>query len=233
MIPVDQEEKRRTILRAALAVFARKGYERATISDIASEAGIGKGVVYDYFRSKEDLFADLFEFLFPMNDEVFGAVVKVAATPAAEIQAVAGAVLKHYESLGDYFNVVAQFWARGQSETAAPRFSENWGRLFTFCRAQVADSVRRGVASGEFRADLEPDATAWSIIAVIDGSILQWLHSRGQKSLSEQGLQALRLLLRGMAPAGAAGSEAPKDFFDGRSATERSVIEDAAAGSPS
>ena len=217
MIPVDREEKRRAILRSALAVFSRKGYERATISDIAGEARIGKGVVYDYFRSKEDLFADLFDFLFPQDDAAIAAAVARAANPVGEIEAVAGAVLRHYEALGGYFNVVAQFWAQGQSESANPRFNDNWARLFTSCRSRIADSVRRAMAAGLFRAELDPEAAAWAIIAVLDGSILQWLHSRGGQSLSEQGLAALRILLQGLAT-GEPG------FFDARPATARSVI---------
>jgi len=231
VIPVDREEKRRSILRAALAVFSRRGYERATISDIAAEARIGKGVVYDYFRSKEELFADLFDFLFPQEDAALAAAIAAAPGPVEEIAVVAGAVLRHYESLGGYFNVVAQFWAQGQSENAGPRFNENWARLFTSCRSRVADSVRRAMAAGLFRPDLDPDAAAWAVIAVLDGSILQWLHSRGGQSLSERGLAALQVLLRGMASAevlsGAAGG-----LSFGRPATERSVIGDGRPPAP-
>src|SRR5258706_9239422 len=48
--------KTRTILRAAAQVFAERGYQAATIDDIAEYAGIAKGTVYLYFRSKHDLF---------------------------------------------------------------------------------------------------------------------------------------------------------------------------------
>jgi TetR/AcrR family fatty acid metabolism transcriptional regulator len=51
----DEKDKRKRILRAAEIVFAEKGYESATIQDIASAAGVGDGTVYDYFRNKEDL----------------------------------------------------------------------------------------------------------------------------------------------------------------------------------
>ncbi|GAB6093874.1 hypothetical protein JCM14469_01260 [Desulfatiferula olefinivorans] len=48
-------DKRRNILSAAEAVFAEKGYDSATIFDIASRAGVADGTIYDYFANKEDL----------------------------------------------------------------------------------------------------------------------------------------------------------------------------------
>ena len=55
------EDKRRAILDAALRVFARRGFAAARISDIAAAAEIGKGTVYLYFASKEDLLMGVFE----------------------------------------------------------------------------------------------------------------------------------------------------------------------------
>lgn len=51
--------KRDVILKAAAEVFALKGFYGAKIEDIALCAGIGKGTVYEYFRSKEELFNEL------------------------------------------------------------------------------------------------------------------------------------------------------------------------------
>jgi AcrR family transcriptional regulator len=49
------EDRREQIVRAAMRVFARKGFDRATNKDIAREAGITPGLIYHYFKSKEDL----------------------------------------------------------------------------------------------------------------------------------------------------------------------------------
>ena len=48
--------KKELIIEAAIKVFARDGLEKGKIADIAKEAGIGKGTVYEYFRSKNDIF---------------------------------------------------------------------------------------------------------------------------------------------------------------------------------
>ena len=50
------EGKRKAILGAALTVFSRKGYAEASVDDVAEQAGIAKGTLYLYFRSKEELY---------------------------------------------------------------------------------------------------------------------------------------------------------------------------------
>jgi len=50
-----KEEKRQAILDAAIKAFARKGYQYATIEEIAKEAGVAKGLVHVYFENKLDL----------------------------------------------------------------------------------------------------------------------------------------------------------------------------------
>jgi AcrR family transcriptional regulator len=54
-----KEERRALILTAAARVFAERGYAGATISEIASAAGVVKSVVYDHFGSKQDLYVEL------------------------------------------------------------------------------------------------------------------------------------------------------------------------------
>ncbi len=58
---VDKEEKARQIIAHATIVFAERGYNATTIDAIAERAGIAKGSVYQYFKSKTDLFFAVFE----------------------------------------------------------------------------------------------------------------------------------------------------------------------------
>jgi len=59
--PAPGVDRRARILEAALKVFATKGYKGATNKDIAEEAGITPGLIYWYFKSKEDLFFAVLE----------------------------------------------------------------------------------------------------------------------------------------------------------------------------
>ena len=55
------QDRRKTILRAAVEVFARKGYHGCRIADVAREAGVAYGLVYHYFKNKEELLQLVFE----------------------------------------------------------------------------------------------------------------------------------------------------------------------------
>ena len=54
-------DKREAILRAAIKVFAGKGYFNSKVADIASEAGIADGTVYLYFKSKDEILRSIFD----------------------------------------------------------------------------------------------------------------------------------------------------------------------------
>jgi TetR/AcrR family transcriptional regulator, fatty acid metabolism regulator protein len=54
-------EKHQVILEAAVKTFARAGYHRTRVADIAREAGVADGTVYIYFKSKEDILVSLFQ----------------------------------------------------------------------------------------------------------------------------------------------------------------------------
>lgn len=90
-----REARPAEICAAALKVFAEKGYARARIDDIAAEAGVSKGAIYLYFRTKED---------------VFRAVVTDAVSPNIErISALAG---QHQGSFADLMRMLLPTFAR-------------------------------------------------------------------------------------------------------------------------
>jgi len=57
-----RKDKRKLILDSALIVFAKKGYHSASIANIANEAGISKGLIYNYFKSKEEILKETLYF---------------------------------------------------------------------------------------------------------------------------------------------------------------------------
>lgn len=58
-VSLSTPSKRELILQSALRNFVEKGYDRATMQNIAEEAGVGKGTIYEYFSSKEALFIEV------------------------------------------------------------------------------------------------------------------------------------------------------------------------------
>jgi AcrR family transcriptional regulator len=57
---MTEKPKNQLILEAAFEVFSRKGFHGAKVDEIAEKAGIGKGTIYEYFRSKADVFQKMY-----------------------------------------------------------------------------------------------------------------------------------------------------------------------------
>ena len=57
---IDKQEKRKQIIKAAIRVFARLGLPNTKMLQVAEAAGIGKGTIYEYFKSKDELFIAAF-----------------------------------------------------------------------------------------------------------------------------------------------------------------------------
>lgn len=58
---VDKADKRRKIAQSTCNLFIQKGFSDLSISEIAKQAGVGKGTVYEYFNNKEDIVLELMD----------------------------------------------------------------------------------------------------------------------------------------------------------------------------
>lgn len=74
------EQRRRTVLAAAVAEFSVNGFDAANINTVAEAAGISIGAMYTYFRSKEDLFLAVIDHAYRLMDEVLTAVANKSGT---------------------------------------------------------------------------------------------------------------------------------------------------------
>ncbi|PCD79550.1 TetR family transcriptional regulator [Acetobacter orleanensis] len=90
----ESEAKRQQILTGALAVFAAHGYEGASMSAIAREAGVSKGTLYNYFANKCDLFAAFVEKNCREKLQVLAPVQQLSLSPEKTLLALAREIIK-------------------------------------------------------------------------------------------------------------------------------------------
>jgi AcrR family transcriptional regulator len=79
---VQERNKRERILEAAQVVFARKGYFQAKVEEIAELAEVGKGTVYEYFPSKQELYKEMFKSIIDRYTQVVMADLEEATVEA-------------------------------------------------------------------------------------------------------------------------------------------------------
>jgi AcrR family transcriptional regulator len=163
------------ILIAARAVFAHRGFNDATMEDIAEEAGVAKGTVYLYFPSKRDLFlATLREGVVDLHEQV-RREIEAETSAAGRVRAFMAARLRYCARNRDFFRIYYTEFASLQvrSANAQPEFQD----LYDEQAALLARVLERGVRAGEVRA-LDTVKTAHLIYevtrAAIAKHVLQW-----------------------------------------------------------
>ncbi|MBD3840551.1 MAG: TetR/AcrR family transcriptional regulator [Campylobacterales bacterium] len=83
---VDKVQKRKNIAKSACGLFIEKGFVNLSISQIAQNAGIGKGTIYEYFKSKEDIVFELMGCLQDDYDPILEKNLQLAQTTNEKIK---------------------------------------------------------------------------------------------------------------------------------------------------
>lgn len=143
---VTQEERRRQILVAAARVFGRSGFYEAKIEDVAQAAGIGKGTVYEYFRSKAELFQAMLNYVGEQHLEELRARARDCRTARDKLAAVAKAHLDLLLAHRDLARLIFYGHAAVGETVHAWMLQQEEGLL-----ELLGAIVREGVAAGAFR----------------------------------------------------------------------------------
>jgi AcrR family transcriptional regulator len=165
------EDKRRQLLDAAVRVFARKGYHASRVGDIAEEAGVAHGLLYHYFRSKDQVLEAVFHENWNALLARIASVEESDEPAADQIRHIAAIVLRTWLHLPDVVRVVIQEFGR------SPELAERIGEL-----TQPIDAIQRviarGVERGDFREDIDPVFAATVVYGGIDELLTGWVLGR-------------------------------------------------------
>jgi AcrR family transcriptional regulator len=173
---VDRDARRRELAAAAAEVFAERGYEGTRIADVAERAGVGKGTVYEYFGSKEELFFAVFEEVHRELDERLERVVDPDAPAPEQLRVAVRSMVEETVEQVELYGLTLELWTGASSGLYGGRLREAFVDLYGCLRGQVAGIVRAGQAAGELRAGVDPDGLAAAIVGAVDALGLQhWL----------------------------------------------------------
>src|SRR5712675_1711653 len=99
-------DKRRTILDAAVRVFARQGFHHCRVSDVADEAGVAYGLVYHYFDSKEEILNQLFSERWQLMLDAIAEIDTQAIPARDKLYLVASFIIDSYHHEPDLMKVI-------------------------------------------------------------------------------------------------------------------------------
>ncbi|KRP09681.1 MAG: hypothetical protein ABR95_11500 [Sphingobacteriales bacterium BACL12 MAG-120813-bin55] len=95
-----REKRREKIILAAMELFSRQTYHNTSVADISKQAGVSKGLIYNYFTTKEDILNGILDYLFAIGDQMV-AETRAAGTPKEELRHLIGQVFRflHQQAL--------------------------------------------------------------------------------------------------------------------------------------
>jgi AcrR family transcriptional regulator len=188
---VPNERKRRQITDAAAKLFATRPFHKVKLAHIAAAAGVGKGTLYVYFASKEDLYFGLiYDGFARIVDGLRARIADDARAGADHLPAIVRELVAFAFQHPHYFELTrAVGKVRGQSESA---WSQKRGELSDL----IEQAIRRGVRAGRF-SDPHPELTALYIPGFVRSLIVFGPRGLDPDTVARH---IIRLLERGILP---------------------------------
>ncbi|GED99104.1 TetR family transcriptional regulator [Gordonia crocea] len=187
--------RREELLGIAGQLFADRGLRSTTVRDIADAAGILSGSLYHHFDSKETMVDEL---LRGFLDALFARYREIAAAGLSATDTLRQLVIASFEAIDARHTAVAIYQNEARHLAGQDRFGYINERNTEF-RELWESVLRRGVAEGDFRSDLDVELvyrflrdTVW--VAV------RWYRPGGAKSVDDIADQYLSVVLDGILP---------------------------------
>jgi AcrR family transcriptional regulator len=161
-------DRRRELVRAAIRVFARKGFHAARVGDIAEEAGVAHGLLYHYFRSKEDVLETIFRETWTRLVNETHRIEESGAPLPEQIRRFATIFLGSWLITPSLAKVVIREVAR------SPQVGERVGELREVL-ASLQRMIEAAQARGDARADADAKLATWSLYGALEEILTGWV----------------------------------------------------------
>ncbi len=162
-------ERKQQIFQAAITCFNKKGYHQTKMDDIAAEAGLSKGALYWYFKSKKALFLALFQESLGEFEHVWQAIVgDETRTATGKLCASLGMFRMQLGELSSFIGVMMEAWAQTLHDEDVVGLLDDFYKPYLQMMTQI---IEDGVANNEFQAK-SAEATSLAIMCLLDGVML-------------------------------------------------------------
>ena len=168
---IDKEQRKKEIALVALDLFAEKGFETTSISSVAEAAGIGKGTVYEYFTSKEELvFCGLLAWCEEMAEgmtELFCMIKDPEELMRKYVHAMMEAYVYDPRTVKIMLSI---FQIMLKDDEMVPQ-NQLFRKMFDAIRKSLVDILLEGVSNGYFKPEIAKDVETIviNLFAYLDG----------------------------------------------------------------
>ncbi len=178
MAPIVSEEykerKRQEILQSALACFAKKGFESSTVDDIVAQSGLSKGAIYNYFKSKDEIYLALMDGQTKESGTKFSKAIAERRTALEKLDFLVDAYLDNDPNDADNKDQALVHFEFRLYSTRNPELKKVLTERYKdFFVALLTGIIKEGQEAGEFNIELEPATYADIFWAMVNGVTLQ------------------------------------------------------------
>ncbi len=189
-------EKYQKILEAAVKVFAQNGFYQSTVAQIAKEAGVADGTIYLYFKNKDDILIQFFEYKTRLVFERFRQAVKEADTAEQKLSNLVRTHLAEFQS-DKNMAIVYQAETHQRRNLAEDAIKE----MSKMYREIISEVVEVGQEQGHIRRNLYMGLVMRFITGAVDGVINAWIHAQGSYDLVSMADPLVDLFISGIGAA--------------------------------
>jgi len=154
------ERQTKVLIHAAIDVISRKGFEKATVSEIVNKAGVAQGTFYNYFENKNDILKTLAQKLKTEVEEKIEREVNENNSPEEKIQSALKAAFDVYKN---YEKIAAPLYS-GTAHLEFQKYSKEVGQAFV---DRLAGWIQEGKKLGTFKVT-DPELNARFIISLYE-----------------------------------------------------------------
>jgi TetR/AcrR family transcriptional regulator, fatty acid metabolism regulator protein len=192
-IRTKSNDKYHRILEAAVKVFADQGFYESTIAQIAREAGVADGTIYLYFKNKDDILVQFFEF---KTKQVFDRFQKIVKKGDNAVEKLTQLIRRHLKEFEKDQNMAVVYQA--ETRRNSPLVKEQIRQMSKMYLDIVAEIVEQGQMEGCFRKDLYLGLVKRYILGAVEEVINTWIRSGGKYDLVAMADPLVDLLIRGI-----------------------------------
>ncbi len=189
------ELRKKIILETATKIFAQRGFQEATITEIAKEAKVSEASIYEYFSTKEGL---LFSIPAQASQNLFETMafhLKLIRGAGNKLRAIVYLLMDSYQSNPDFAGVLMLFLKHNKKflDTSGHHVIKEGVR-------QITRVIEEGIESGEFREDLNPYLIRAMVLGTIEHLVTNWVMTGNPDSLIQFVDPLIDSLLTGIEP---------------------------------
>jgi AcrR family transcriptional regulator len=188
----SKEDMRKLIVNAACDIFARFGYKKSTMDEIAQAAHKAKSSIYHYFESKEEIFRAVVEKESQLLKEMITEAINQEDTPQKKLRAYVTTRMRILSRLSNFYSALKDEYFEQYSfiEKMREKYLKDEIRL-------VKKILKNGVEQGEFVVK-DMEITAFTIITALKGLEYPWAIENDSSKTEENIDHLLEILFNGI-----------------------------------